>query len=261
MRIAICVKEVPDPTAQKRIDEGTKRLVRNGENTLNPYDRHAIEAAVRLKEGPAPDAEITVVLVGPESAARTVDRALAQGGDQSVHVADEAAAGSDLLGTARILAAALQRGSYDLILLGQQAADSESYVMAGMVAELLELPCVTQAASIELGDGAVTVKRQVETGYDTVSATTPCVVSVSDAINDPRYPPLPAIMGAKRKPHEVIGLAELGVDAGAVGQAGAGTAVAALSQPESRGDTIVVEDDGTAAEQILAFLVDRKVVA
>ena len=261
MRIAICVKEVPDPTAQKRIDEGTKRLVRSGENTLNPYDRHAIEAAVQMKEGPTPDAEITVVLLGPETAARTVDRALAQGGDQSVHIADEAAAGSDLLGTARILAAALKRGGYDLVLLGQQAADSESYVMAGMVAELLELPCVTQAASIELGDGVVTVKRQVETGYDTVRAALPCVVSVSDAINDPRYPPLPAIMGAKRKPHEVVSLTDLGVDAAAVGQAGAGTAVGGLSKPEGRGDTVVVEDDGTAAEQILAFLVDKKVVA
>jgi electron transfer flavoprotein beta subunit len=129
VRIAICVKEVPDPTAAKRIDEGTMRLVRSGENTLNPYDRHAIEAAVQIKEGPAPDTEITIVTVGPESAGRSVDRALAQGGDQSVHVADEAAAGSDLLGTARILAAALKRGGYDLILLGQQAADSECYVI------------------------------------------------------------------------------------------------------------------------------------
>ncbi len=261
MRIAICVKEVPDPTAEKRIDAGTNRLVRSGENTLNPYDRHAIEAAVQIKEGPAPDAEITIVTLGPESANRSVDRALAQGGDQSVHIADEAAAGSDLLGTARILAAALKRGNYDLILLGQQAADSESYVMAGLVAELLELPCVTQAASIELADGAVTVKRQVETGYDTVKAATPCVVSVSDAINDPRYPPLPAIMGAKRKPHEVLSLADLGVDAGTVGAAGAGTTVGGLSKPEGRGDTIVIEDDGSAADQLVAFLLEKKVVA
>ncbi len=261
MRIAICVKEVPDPTAVKRIDDSTHRLVRAGENTLNPYDRHAIEAAVQIKEGPAPDTEITVVMVAPASAGRSVDRALAQGGDRSVHVADDAVAGSDLLGTARILAAALKRESFDLILLGQQAADSECYVMAGLVAELLELPCVTQAASIELADGAVTIKRQVETGYDTVKATLPCVVSVSDAINDPRYPPLPAIMGAKRKPHEVVSLAELGIDAATVGTAGAATVVGGLSKPEGRGDTIVIEDDGTAAAQLLAFLVEKKLVA
>ena len=251
MRIAICVKEVPDPTAVKRIDDGSHRLVRSGENTLNPYDRHAIEAAVQIKEGPAPDTEITIVTMAPESA----------GGDRSIHIADEAAAGSDLLGTARVLAAALKRESFDLILLGQQAADSECYVMAGLVAELLEVPCITQAASIELGDGSVTVKRQVETGYDTVKAQLPCVVSVSDAINDPRYPPLPAIMGAKRKPHEVVTLAELGIDASTVGAAGAATSVGGLSKPAGRGDTIVLEDDGTAAEQLLAFLVEKKVVA
>ncbi len=260
MRIAICVKEVPDPSAAKRIDDGTKRLVRTGENTLNPYDRHAIEAALQIKEGGV-DAEVVVVLVGPESAARSVDRALAQGGDRSVHVADEAAAGSDLLGTARILAAALRRVEPDLVLLGQQAADSECYVMAGLVAELMGLPCVTQAASIELGTGSVTLKRQVETGYDTVEAPLPCVVSVSDAINDPRYPPLPAIMGAKRKPHEVLGLADLGVDAALVGAAGAATAVGGLSTPAGRGDTMVIEDDGAAAERIVEFLVEKKVVA
>ena len=261
MRIAICVKEVPDPTAEKRLAEGSHRLVRTGENTLNPYDRHAIEAAVQIKEGPAPDVEIVIVTMAPETATRSVDRALAQGGDRSLHVVDDAAAGSDLLGTARVLAAALKRETYDLILLGQQAADSECYVMAGLVAELLELPCITQAASIELGDGTVTVKRQVETGYNTVKATLPCVISVSDAINDPRYPPLPAIMGAKRKPHEVVSLADLGVDATTVGVAGAATSIAGLSKPAGRGDTVLIEDDGSAAAQILAFLVDKKVVA
>lgn len=260
MRIAICVKEVPDPTAEKRIDPATKRLVRSGETTLNPYDRHAIEAAVQMKEAGA-DAEITVVCVAPESANRTVDRALAQGGDRSLHVADEAVVGSDLLGTARVLAAALGREPYDLILLGQQAADSECYVMAALVAELLGRPCITQAASIALEDGHVVVKRQVETGYDTVRAALPCVVSVSDAINDPRYPPLPAIMGAKKKPHEVVALADLGVDASLVGAAGAATAVADLSTPAGRGDTLLIEDDGSAAQKILEFLVEKKVVA
>jgi electron transfer flavoprotein beta subunit len=260
VRIAICVKEVPDPTAEKRIDPATKRLVRNGETTLNPYDRHAIEAAVQIKEG-GTDAEITVVCVAPESANRTVDRALAQGGDRSVHIADDAVAGSDLLGTARVLAGALGREDFDLILLGQQAADSECYVMAALVAELLGRPCITQAASIELADGHVVVKRQVETGYDTVKAPLPCVVSVSDAINEPRYPPLPAIMGAKKKPHERFTLAEIGIDAGSVGAAGAATAVADLSTPPGRGDTVVIEDDGSAADKIIEFLVDKKVVS
>jgi electron transfer flavoprotein beta subunit len=261
VKIAICVKEVPDPTAEKRIDPGTNRLVRSGENTLNPYDRHAIEEAVRIKEGPAPDAEITIVLMGPQTASRTVDKALAQGGDRSVHLADDALAGSDLIATSRALAEVLGRDQYDLVLFGQQASDSECYVMAAAVAERLGRPCVTQVASLELGSGQASVKRQVETGYDTISVPLPAVFSVSDAINEPRYPSLPAIMGAKRKPHEVLSAADAGLDAAAVGQEGSRTVVKGLSKPPARGESIKIEDDGTGAEKILAFLVEKKVVA
>jgi electron transfer flavoprotein beta subunit len=233
VKIAICVKEVPDPTADKRLDPGTYRLVRSGENTLNPYDRHAIEAAVRIKES-GQEAEITVVLVGPASASRTVDKALAQGGDRSVHLADEGLTGSDVIATSKALATLLERDAYDLVLFGQQAADAECYVMASAVAERLARPCVTQAASLDLADGSLRVKRQTETGYDTVELPMPAVVSVSDAINEPRYPSLPAIMGAKRKPHEVLSLADAGLDAGAVGTDGSRTKVESVSMPPSR---------------------------
>jgi len=260
VKIAICVKEVPDPTADKRIDPGTNRLVRSGENTLNPYDRHAIEEAVRLKEA-GNDAELSIVLMGPASASRTVDKALAQGGDKSLHLADDALQGSDLIATSKALAALLERDSFDLVLFGQQASDAECYVMAAAVAERLERPCVTQAASLELSGSSVKVKRQTETGYDTVELPLPAVVSVSDAINEPRYPSLPAIMGAKRKPHEVLSLADAGIDGGSVGEAGSHTKVEGLSKPPARGASVKIEDDGTAAEQIVAFLVERKVVA
>jgi len=261
VKIAICVKEVPDPTAQKRIDPATNRLVRSGENTLNPYDRHAIEEAVRLREGAFPEAELTIVLMGPASATRTVDKALAQGGDRSVHLADDALAGSDVLATSYALAGVLERAAYDLVLFGQQASDSECYVLAAAVAERLGRPCVTQAAALAVADGKARVKRQVETGYDTIAVQLPAVLSVSDAINEPRYPSLPAIMGAKRKPHEVLSLADVGLGSGDVGVDGSRTNVGALSKPPARGDSIKLEDDGTAAEKILAFLVERKVVA
>jgi electron transfer flavoprotein beta subunit len=260
LKIAICVKEVPDPTAEKRIDPASHRLGRSGENTLNPYDRHAIEEAVRLKEGPAPDSELTVVLVAPATATRTVDKALAQGGDRSVHLADDAVSGSDVIATSYALATLLARDSYDLVLFGQQAADAECCVMASAVAERLGLPCVTQAASVELDGGSLRVKRQVETGYETISLPLPAVVSVSDAINEPRYPSLPAIMGAKRKPHEVLNAADAGIATAKIGTAGSRTQVRGLSMPPSRGATIKIEDDGAAAEKILAFLVERKVV-
>ena len=175
MKIAICVKEVPDPTAQKRIDPGTGRLVRAGENTINPYDRHAIEEAVRLKES-APDTEIAIVLMGPASASRTVDKALAQGGDRSVHLADDALAGSDVRRhRARARRAAASASEYDLVLFGQQAADAECYVMAAAVAERLRRPCVTQAAARWRRRRSLTVKRQVETGYDTIEVPLPAV--------------------------------------------------------------------------------------
>lgn len=259
MKIAVCVKEVPDPAAAKRIDPASGRLVRSGENTINPYDRHAIEAALQIKE--AAEAEITIVTMAPAEASRTVDKALAQGGDRSVHLADEALAGSDIVATARALAGALAREPFDLVLLGQQASDAECYVMAAAVAELLQRPCVSQVAALEVADGSVRVKRQVETGYDTLEVPLPAVLSVSDAINEPRYPSLTAIMGAKRKPHETLAAGDAGLDSAAIGAAGSLTDVRGLSDPPARGDRTVIEDTGDAAEQILAFLVDRKLVA
>jgi electron transfer flavoprotein beta subunit len=261
VKIAICVKEVPDPSAPRRIDADTGRLVRTGETTLNPYDRHAIEAGVRLREGPAAGAEITIVTMAPATATRTVDRALAQGGDRSVHLADDALAGSDVVATSYALAELLRRDAYDLVLFGQSAADSECYVLAAAVAERLERPCVTQVAALELDGGTLRVKRQVETGYDTIELPLPAVLSVSDAINEPRYPALPAIMGAKRKPHERLTAAEAGLDPSRIGAAGARTRVQGLLQPPARGEGLKIEDAGDAAERILAFLVERRLVA
>jgi electron transfer flavoprotein beta subunit len=146
------------------------------------------------------------------------------------------------------------------VLFGQQASDAECYVLAAAVAERLGRPCVSQAASVSLDGTSLRVKRQVETGYDTIEVPLPAVVSVSDAINEPRYPSLPAIMGAKRKPHEVLSLADAGIEPSTVGAAGSRTTVSGLSKPPSRGDSVKIEDDGTAAEKILAFLVERKVV-
>ena len=141
MKIAVCVKEVPDATAPKRIDPGTKRLDRSGEKTINPYDSHALEEAVRLKEGAAgADSLITALCMGPEGALRTLHKALSLGADEALLVSDPALEGADIAVTARVLAAAAKHLGADLVLLGQQAADSDSYVMAAAVAEHLQLP-------------------------------------------------------------------------------------------------------------------------
>jgi electron transfer flavoprotein beta subunit len=257
MKIAVCVKQVPEQA--KRIDPTSKRLERGGESALNAFDVHAVEQALRIKEDSEGDGEVVLVSMGPEKAMEALRKALAMGADRAVVVADEALAGSDLLPTSRVLAAALERESPDLVLFGQQASDSDGAVLWAAVADRLRRPLISQAAELELTDDGVRAKRQTEYGYDVLEAPLPAVVAVSDAINEPRYPSLKGIMGAKKKPQEVLSLADLGLE-GAVGEAGSGTEVLGLSEPPQRGDSRRIEDDGNAARAILDFLVERKLV-
>src|ERR671937_865083 len=220
MKIAVCVKQVPEATST-RLDPASKRLDRSGEGALNHFDANAVEEALRLKgDG---EGEVVVVSIGPEKAADSLRKALAMGADRAVLVSDERVAGSDLLATSRVLAAALAREQADLVLFGQQAEDADGAVLWAAVAERLRQPVVSQAAEVTLADGSVRVKRQTEFGYDVIDAPLPAVVAVSDAINEPRYPSLKGIMGAKKKPQESLSLGELGLDAGEVGEAGSKT--------------------------------------
>ena len=257
MKIAVCAKYVPEATAARRIDPQTKRLDRSGEGVLNPFDVNAVEEALKLRDAGA-DAEVVIVSLGPERALEAMRRALAMGADRLVLVADEAAAGSDLVATSRILAAALERESADLVLFGQQANDADGAVLWAAVADRLQRPLISQVAELTLENGKVRGKRQTEYGYDVIEAPLPAVIAVSDAINEPRYPSLKGIMGAKKKPQETLSLTDLGVSAEEAGEAGSRTTVEALSDPPDRGDTVKLEDDGTAAEKILEFLQERK---
>ena len=259
MKIAVCVKEVPEAGAARRIDPQTKRLDRSGEGALNAFDVNAVEEALRLKESQG-DSEVVIVSLGPESAMDSLRKALAMGADRALLVTDEAATGSDLLATSRALVAALLKESPDLVLFGQQSGDSDGAVLWAAVAERLRLPMVSQAAELTVADGKATVKRQTEFGYDRIEAALPAVIAVSDAINEPRYPSLKGIMGAKSKPQETTSTADLGLDAGAVGEAGSKTEVLALNDPPPRGDSRKIEDDGNAAQQIVDFLVEKKLL-
>ena len=258
MKIAVCVKEVPDAAAPRRIDPATLRLDRSGEGALNPWDLSAVEEALRLVE--AEGGEVVCVSMGPARAAGSLRKALAMGADRAVLVSDEALVGTDLIGTSLALAAALERESADLVLFGQQGADSDGAVLWAAVADRLRLPLVSQAASLEATGGRVRVKRQTEYGYDIIEAPMPCVVAVSDAINEPRYPSLKGIMGAKKKPQDVFAAADLGLDPEAVGEAGSGTVVYALAPPPPRGESLLIEDDGSAAEKIVDYLVENKLI-
>jgi electron transfer flavoprotein beta subunit len=256
VKIVVCVKEVPDATAVRRVDPGSLRLDRSGERTLNPFDAHAVEAALRLKEGPAgADSEVVVLSMGPQTTLRTLGKALALGADRAVLVSDEALAGADIWLTAKVLAAALEREEADLVLFGQQAADSESYVMAAAVADRLQRPLVTQVAELTLEGQTIRAKRQTEEGYDVIEAPLPAVVSVADSINDPRYPSLKAIMGAKKKPQQTLSAADLGVSERAR------TEVLALSAPPAKAGGVRIEDEsGSSVDQIVAFLAERKLI-
>ena len=257
MKIAVCVKEVPDAGPNRRMDAGTKRLDRSGDRALNAYDLNAVEEALRIKEAVG-DGEVVLVSMGPAKALDSIRKGLAMGADRAVLVSDEGAAGSDLVATSYILAKALEREAPQLVIFGQQSSDSDGAVMWAAVADRLGMPVISQVSELSVDGGSVTAKRQTEFGYDRISATLPAVLAVSDALNEPRYPSLKGIMGAKKKPQDVLALEDLGIEAGRAGEGGSRTTVIAVGSPPSRGDTIKIEDDGTAAQKILEFLVERK---
>jgi electron transfer flavoprotein beta subunit len=187
-------------------------------------------------------------------------KALAMGADRAVLVSDESAAGSDLLGTTAALAAALEGEEADLVLFGQASSDGDGAVLWAAVADRLRRPLISQVAELTVEDGSITGKRQTEHGYDLIKAPLPAVVAVSDAINEPRYPSLKGIMGAKSKPQETRDASAVGVDAAKVGEAGAKTSVLELGPPPSRGDQVKIEDDGSAAQKIVDYLVERRLI-
>jgi electron transfer flavoprotein beta subunit len=252
MKIAVCVKQVPE--GSRRIDPETKRLDRSGEGALNPFDANAVEEALSLKDAGGAG-EVVLVSMGPAKAQDALRKALAMGADRAVLVSDDGLAGADLVATSKALAQALEREGADLILFGQQANDSDGAVLWAAVADRLRLPVVSQAAEVTHADGKLTVKRQTEFGYDVIEAPTPAVIAVSDAINEPRYPSLKGIMGAKSKPQETVSLADLGVDGLA-----SRTEVYALNDPPARGESKKIEDDGNAAQAVLDFLAGKRLV-
>jgi electron transfer flavoprotein beta subunit len=253
MKIAVCVKAVPDASGGRRIDESTKRLDRSGELTISEFDTYAVEEGLRLKEATG-DGEVVVVSMGPERALDALRKALAMGADRAVLVTDESLVGSDLLGTAQALAGALEGEGADLVLFGQQSADGGGACLWSAVAERLRRPVISQVSELALEGSSLTGKRQTEFGYDTIRAPLPAVIAVSDAINVPRYPSLKGIMGAKRKPQESFSAADVG------GAAGPGTTVVGLRPPPPRGDARRIEDDGSAAERIVEFLAEKRLV-
>jgi electron transfer flavoprotein beta subunit len=236
---------------------------RSGEKNLNPFDTHAIEAAMQIKEGgDVPVEEVIAVSMGPESAVRALHKAVSLGADRSLHLTDESLAGSDVAATGYSLAKTLERESPDLVLLGQQSDDGECYTIGAVVAEHLKMPSLTQVIKIDVEDGKLRCERQAEYGYDTVSVELPAVISVGDAINEPRYPSLKAIMGAKKKPLEALSASDAGIDASQVGAEGSMVQCGDFTDPPQKEAGQIIEDEDTneTVEKIVAWLEERKLI-
>jgi electron transfer flavoprotein beta subunit len=263
VKICVLVKEVPDAAVDKRINPQTGRLDRSGEKNLNPYDTHAIEAAMQLKEGGAVEVEeIVAVTMGPESATRALHKAVSLGADRSIQLTDDALSGSDVQATGYALAETLKKESPDLVLLGQQSDDGECYTIGAIVADNLQMPSLTQVIKMDVADGGLRCERQAEYGYDTVQVELPAVISVGDAINEPRYPSLKAIMGAKKKPLEKVGAGDVGIDASRVGADGSQVQCGDFKEPPAKSAGTIIEDEDTneTVEKIIAWLDERKLI-
>jgi electron transfer flavoprotein beta subunit len=258
LNVVVCVKQVPDTAAEKKLNTEL-RLERTGiENIPNPFDEYAIEEALKIKE--AKGGQVTALCMGPEGAKEALRKAIAMGVEKAVLVTDPALVGSDAWATAYVLSQALKKLEYDLVLFGMQSTDAATGLVSSAVAEFLGLPQHTHTAKLEVGEGTVTSQRQTEGGYDVVSSATPAVVAVLKGINEPRYPSLKGIMQAKRTEITVWSLADLGIDPSEVGVAGAKEKVLSFSPREPRKGGQVIEDQGDAASKIVEFLSFKKVI-
>jgi electron transfer flavoprotein beta subunit len=257
MKVVVCVKQVPDPNSTGKLDPSTHFLKRDGvEVVLDPGDEYGIEAGLQLAESTG--GEVVVVSMGPEKALDAIRKALSMGAAKGILISDEGLQGSDALTTARVLAKAIQNEGFDLVITATESTDGYTGVVPQAIAELLGVPALTFAKSIESDGTALKLRRQTEAGYDVVEASLPAVVSVTAGVNEPRYPSLKGIMAGKSKPVDRPTLADLGL-AGS-GGATAGQEIVTVEPAEERKAGEVIEDDGTGAQRIVAFLDQLKVI-
>lgn len=253
MDLVVLVKSIPDANGDAEL--GPDHLVkRDGEGTLDPGDEFAVEAALHLAEDTG--GEVTVVSMGPAGAATAVRRALSMGAHRAVVITDDALRGADVLGTARVLAAAVARGPFDLVLAGVESTDGYTGTLPSTVAELLGVPAATFARKLDVAGEEIRVERQTEDGYDVVGCAMPALVTVTAGATEPRYPTLKGIMGAKQKPLEQLSLADLGLSSADVAPTQRVVAVEAAPQ---KGPGEVIQGDGAAA-RIADLLADAKVI-
>ncbi|HYY09572.1 MAG TPA: electron transfer flavoprotein subunit beta/FixA family protein [Kineosporiaceae bacterium] len=259
MKIVVCVKYVPDAQGDRRFADDATVDRAGTDGILSELDEYAVEEALKLAEADG-DSTVTVLTVGPDGATDAIRKALQMGASDGVHVLDDALHGSDALGTSLVLAKALEKLGPDLVLTGMASTDGGMSVVPAMVAERLGLPQVTFAGSLTVDGGTVRIEREGDTSTEVVESTLPALVSVTDQINDPRYPSFKGIMAAKKKPVQTWSLADLGVDPSAVGLAASWSAVDAVTARPPRQAGQVVTDDGEGGRKLVEFLAGAKLV-
>jgi len=259
MNIVVCVKQVPDTAVERTLRPGDGTLDRQAlDGLINELDEYAIEEGLKIAE--AHGGEVTILSMGPQKASESVRKALSMGADKAVHLVDDALAGSDALGTSLALAEVLKQVGFDLVILGSESTDARTGVVAAMLAERLGVPQLTLASKVDISGSEVTIRRVTDDGYAVVTAALPAVVSVVEKINEPRYPTFKGIMAAKKKPVQVLSLADISVEPSAVGLANAATSVADFAARPPRAAGVAVKDEGDGGVKAAAFLSERKFI-
>jgi electron transfer flavoprotein beta subunit len=259
MNIVVCVKQVPDTGAERKLRPGDATLDRDSvDGLINELDEYAIEEALQIKE--AHQGEVTVLSMGPDKASESIRKALSMGADKAVHLADEALAGSDALATSYALAQVLSAIGFDLVVLGAESTDARMGAMAAMLAERLGVAQLSLASKVEIDGSQVRINRQSADGYWSVEGTLPAVISVVEKINEPRYPSFKGIMAAKKKPVQVMSLADAGIDASLVGLANAVTEVVDFAERPPRQAGTIIKDEGDGGNRAAEFLVAQKFI-
>lgn len=252
MRVVVCAKQIPDPTTPYRLDPETHWLVRPNEQVLDDTDRYGVEMGLQLAQKAG--GSVTIVSMGPAGSMQGLRQALAMGAEKAVVIDEAALKGSDALQTARVLAEAIKKEGFDLVIAGTESTDGYSGVVPQMIAELLDIPALTYATQVEADDGKVTIHRQTASGYDVVEAALPALVSVTAGVVEPRYPTFKGIMDAKKKPVDNHASGDLGVEPAVAEK------VTAVTDAPTRTAGTKIEDDGEAFQKIVELLAQRKVI-
>ena len=252
MKIVVTVKQVPDPNSNFSL-EADNTISREKESVLDPGDECGVEEGLQLKE--AHGGEVILVSMGPERAKDAIRKGLSMGADRAVLVSDASLAGADALLTAKVLAAAIKKEEPDLVICATESYDGSTGMVPPMLAELLGMPQLTFAKKVEVDGSTIKVHRQTADGYQVVEASTPCLVTVTAAIAEPRYASLKGIMAARSKEIKQVALADLGVDKGEPAET-----IEGVAEAEARKAGEVIEDDGTAVDKIVSVLSAAKVL-